>query len=213
VIESSSLLAFLAFTFVLVITPGASTAVVVRQTLLGGRAAGCAAASGAAVGNISHGFAAGLGLGLLVARWPAGIVLLRVGGAAYLAWLGLRSGYRAVRYTDGGLRIATDAGGDVAGDPSTGGFRQGLTVALLNPATMTFYLVVVPSFLPVSSRTAAFAVLAAVHVAMAFACHLLWVVAMETLRRVFRAPLARRLFEGAVAIALFALAARIVLSR
>ena len=41
------LIAYLSFTFLLAVTPGATTAVVVRNTLAGGRGAGFAAAAGA----------------------------------------------------------------------------------------------------------------------------------------------------------------------
>ena len=46
--------AFLSFTFVFVATPGATTAVVVRNTLDGGRRAGLFAALGAACANATH---------------------------------------------------------------------------------------------------------------------------------------------------------------
>ena len=86
-----SYLAYLPFTAVLVATPGAATAVVVRNTLAGGRRAGMAAALGAALGNTTHAAAAGLGLAVLVTRWPAGLTAIRVAGAAFLCWLGIRS--------------------------------------------------------------------------------------------------------------------------
>jgi threonine/homoserine/homoserine lactone efflux protein len=41
---------------------------------------------------------------------------------------------------------------------------------------------------------------------MAFACHSLWAVGLDRLRRLFRPPLARRLLEAATGIALAALA-------
>ena len=48
-----SFLAYLSFTFILVVPPGSTTAVVVRNTLEGGRRAGYATALGAALANIS----------------------------------------------------------------------------------------------------------------------------------------------------------------
>ena len=89
-------LAYFAFTAVLVATPGATTAVVVRNTLAGGRRAGMAAALGAAIGNTTHAVAAGLGLAVLVARWPDALTAIRIAGGVYLGWLGLRSLARAV---------------------------------------------------------------------------------------------------------------------
>ena len=204
------LFAYLTFTVMLVVTPGSTTAVVVRNTLRGGRTAGLAAAAGAAVGNTSHATAAGLGLAVVFARWPAALMLLRVSGAIYLAWLGLNSIYRVATQADGGLQIlASDA--DRASSLRGGSFRQGLVVNLLNPAIATFYLIVVPSFLPAGAPQWYFALLAAMHIALALTCHGVWAVALDSLRRLFRPPLARRVLEGATGIALLALAARVLI--
>jgi threonine/homoserine/homoserine lactone efflux protein len=203
-------LTYLVFTFILAVTPGSTTAVVVRNTLRGGRAAGLAAAAGAAVGNTSHATAAALGLAVLFTQWPIALTALRIGGAAFLTWLGLVSVYRAARHADGGVPLVTtsrSSGRDIA----SGGFRQGLAVNLLNPAIATFYLVVVPSFLPPAAPRWYFAALAAVHVAMAFTCHGVWALALDRLRELFRPPLARRVLEGATGVALLILAARVLL--
>lgn len=204
------LFAYLTFTVMLVVTPGSTTAVVVRNTLRGGRTAGLAAAVGAAVGNTSHATAAGLGLAVVFARWPAALMLLRVSGAIYLAWLGLNSIYRVATQTDGGLEMLGSDADRGASSLSGGSFRQGLAVNLLNPAIATFYLIVVPSFLPAGAPQWYFALLAAMHIALAFTCHGVWAVALDSLRRLFRPPLARRVLEGATGIALLALAARVL---
>lgn len=203
-----SLVAYLVFTFVLVITPGSTTAVVVRNTLAGGRAAGLASAAGAALGNSTHAIAAGLGLALLFARWPPAMTALKLGGAGYLAWLGATSLVRAIREVDGGLRMPRERGPRPAGDRAAS-FRQGLTVNLLNPAIATFYLVVVPSFVRGGAPRAMFAALAAVHVTMALVVHSGWAVALDAIASIFRPPLARRLLEMATGAALLGLAYRV----
>jgi threonine/homoserine/homoserine lactone efflux protein len=206
------LVAYLSFTFVLVITPGSTTAVVVRNTLTGGRTAGLAAAAGAAVGNTSHATAAGLGLGLVFARWPLALVVLRVAGAVYLAWLGVSSLYRVARFADGGLQLLSN-GPSRSLDPGQrrGSFRQGFTVNILNPAIATFYLIVVPSFLPTGAPRWYFAFLAATHVALALVCHGFWVIALDQVRRLLSRPAARRALEAATGVALLALAGRVFL--
>jgi threonine/homoserine/homoserine lactone efflux protein len=202
--------AYLAFTAILVITPGSTTAVVVRNTLLGGRPAGLAAAFGAAAGNSSHATAAGLGLAVVFARWPSALTMIRIAGAIYLGWLGVQSLIRAARYADGGVRMLASTDHQDAAQ-RRGSFRQGLLINLLNPAIATFYLVVVPSFVAAGGPRWHFAALAAIHVSMALACHSLWVIGLDTLRKLFRPPLARRLLEGATAVALLALAGRVLL--
>lgn len=206
----AALLAYITFTALLVFTPGATTAVVVRHTIAGGATGGFAAAAGAAVGNSSHAAAAGLGLALIFTRWPAALLALRVAGGCYLAWLGVISLLRAYRQADGGWQLPsadnysrTDAG---APTPMDHGFRQGLAVNLLNPAIATFYLVVVPSFVPATATRWSFITLAAIHILMAFTAHSLWVMALGTVRHVFASPRARRVLEGATGLALVLLA-------
>jgi threonine/homoserine/homoserine lactone efflux protein len=208
----SQLLAYLAFTFILVVTPGSTTAVVVRNALRGGREAGLRSAAGAAVGNTSHATAAGLGLALVFARWPLALSVLRIAGGLYLAWLGLTSMYRVARHADGGLQImSADEPSARSSERRHGSFQQGLAVNLLNPSIATFYLVVVPTFLPTGAPRWYFAGLALIHIAMAFICHGLWALALGRLRQMFQPPTARRLLEGAAGLALLALALHILL--
>jgi len=77
----SSYVAFFTFTFVLVVTPGSTTAVVVRNTLEGGRRAGYQTALGAALANITIAIACGLGLSVLIG--PANPALVGVDRARW----------------------------------------------------------------------------------------------------------------------------------
>jgi threonine/homoserine/homoserine lactone efflux protein len=208
-----SYLGYLAFTAVLVATPGATTAVVVRNTLAGGRRAGLAAALGAALANSTHAAAAGLGLAVLVTRWPDGLAAIRLVGALYLAWLGARSLARAVGYGRSDLMVSGDS--DVASRavdhrPS---FREGLAVNLLNPAIITFYLVAVPTFMPAGAARGYYLLLAGSHVLMAFGVHAVWVTGFDRLRETFAPPIARRWLEGVTGAALVALAVVIFVRR
>ena len=74
----SSYLAFFTFTFVLVVTPGSTTAVVVRNTLEGGRRAGYLTALGAALANSTIAIACGLGLSVLISVWPGSLEAIRI---------------------------------------------------------------------------------------------------------------------------------------
>lgn len=207
------LAAYVTFTAILVLTPGATTAVIVRNTLMGGRLAGFAAAMGAAMGNASHATAAGFGLAVVFARWPVAMTGLRFCGGAYLGWLGVRSLYRVVKYPDGGLQLVDPVGRAGQAEQTNRGssFRQGFAVNLLNPAIATFYLVVVPSFLPTGAPRWWFASLAAVHIVMALACHGTWAIGLDQVRRLFHSPGPRRTLEGATGVALVGLALRILL--
>jgi len=134
---------------------------------------------------------------------------VRVLGAAYLAWLGAVSLWRASRRT-GGLAVLRD-GSEPPPDGQGASFRQGLTVNLLNPAISTFYLVVVPSFVPAGAPRWYYAALALMHIGTAFGCHGFWTMAFDSLRHFFRTPARRMVLEGATGVAMICLAIRVVL--
>ena len=199
-------LAFLAVTAVFVVTPGSTTAVVVRNTLAAGHRAGLSAAVGAAAANSTHATLAGLGLWVLVGRWPALLDAIRAAGAAYLAWLGLQSLMRGLR--PGPSRLAAPSAVQPRAHRSS--FFEGLTVNLLNPAIISFYVAVVPTFMPPSPPRGYFALLAGSHVSMALVCHSGWVYAFHSLRQIFARPLVRRTLELLTAAAMLWLGWRVL---
>lgn len=205
---SSHYLAFLAVTAVFVVTPGSTTAVVVRNTLAGGHRAGLSAALGAAAANSTHASLAGLGLWVLVGRWPALLNAIRVAGAAYLAWLGLQSLVRAWPRPRP-PRLPTPPNGAQPLQRRSS-FVEGLTVNLLNPAIISFYLAVVPTFVPPSPPRGYFVLLAASHVSMALACHAGWAYAFHTLRKIFARPVVQRTLELVTAAAMLWLSSRVL---
>lgn len=204
------LLGYVSLTAALVITPGATTAVVVRNTLASGWRGGIAAAVGAAVANSTHATAAGLGLAVLVARIPALLIAIKIAGGLYLAWLGISS----LRRTMAGIPLPISST-IIQGDDGVAhhhALREGVTVNLINPAIATFYLAVVPTFIPDGASPGYYAQLAAIHVGMAFICHAVWAFGMDRLRHALAHPGARQGLEGLTAAALLLLAARVLMS-
>lgn len=180
--------AYFAATFVLVVAPGATTAVVVRNTIASGHRAGVQAAIGAAAANAIHATLAGVGLWVLLRRWPVVLDAIRLGGAAYLAWLGLKSIARV--WSGRRARVPHHESGEprLATIPGHSSFVEGFTVNILNPAIVTFYLAVVPTFLPPSPPAYYFVLLAATHVLLALACHTAWATAFHALRQIVARP-------------------------
>lgn len=203
------LAAYLTSTFVLAVTPGATTAVVVRNTLARGTRGGLGAAAGAATGNTIQAVVAGLGVAVLFARWPAAGTVLRVAGAAFLLWLGVGSIRRATR---GRTNLRGGSDGETIGGSIGGSYRQGLTVNLLNPAITSFYLVVLPSFMPQGAPPWYYAALAAAHVVIALVCHIAWALAFDRLRRGAARPALMRGLEVVTGLVLIALAIKVMAS-
>jgi threonine/homoserine/homoserine lactone efflux protein len=207
---ASLYLGYLAATVVLVLAPGATTAVVVRNTVAKGHSAGILAALGAAAANTAHATLAGLGLWVLLGRWPMVLDAMRVGGAGYLAWLGLKSlaRIRPARQPEAPMDgIAEPA---YAGDPPRASFLEGFTINILNPAIISFYLAVVPTFVPAAPPPYYFALLAGTHITLAFVCHAGWATAFHVLRQLIERPAVRVMVELGSAIAMLWLAARVL---
>ena len=135
------LAAFLGIAILVIVTPGQDTALTIRNTMLGGRPAGVATATGVAAGQACWTAAASIGLAaLLVASEPV-FVALKLAGAAYLVYLGLqalrhaiRPGTRTVERADGSQLAAHRA------------FRQGLLSNLGNPKMAIFFTSLLPQF-------------------------------------------------------------------
>ena len=203
-----NLWAFAAVTIPLVATPGASTAVVLRNALAGGTRAGVATAVGANAGSISYGLLTAFGLSILLQRWPGIWIVLRVSGTAYLAWLGIRSLMRARTCAQPRPSTAVNA----APPPLARSVREGFVTNMLNPSLATFYLLIVPEFIPRGAPFAASAMtLTAVHVSLAITWHVMWAAAGGTLAATLGRTGPRRVLEAISGIALLALALKLAI--
>jgi len=190
--------AYVIAAFALVVTPGVTTAVVIRRALAGGLRSGVATALGAAAGNCTHAILAGFGVTMVARQWPLAMKVLTIAGGAYLCWLGFKSIRRGIR---GDRSVVTGTPRHDA--RSSAG--EGLTVTLLNPSAIAFYLTVLPSYLPPGGGGRAFAELAAIHITLALTCHTLWAAGFSRIGALIGGPhTVRRLdvFAGAALVAL-----------
>jgi threonine/homoserine/homoserine lactone efflux protein len=167
-------LAFLLTALVVELTPGPNMATLASLTLQRGRIAGLAAVAGVGLGLAIVGGFAALGLSAVIAESAFLYQTLRWGGVAYLLYLA----YDAWR----------DASAPPEPDVELGGLRRlfltGLTVNLLNPKAMVFYVAVLPTFVVPEngSLVQQSLALAAVYVAVATAVHVVIVLLASRLR-------------------------------
>lgn len=198
---------FVAVTVPLVMTPGASTAIVLRNSLAGGTRAGCITALGVNAGSACYGLLTAFGFAMALARWPSAWAILRAGGVVYLGWLGAQSLVKAATASSPSRPLA-------AGVPqqATTYLYEGFLTNAFNPAIATFYLVLLPQFIPrdapiVQSTLA----LTAVHIGLAAPWHVTWAAAGGTLARVLAQGRARQIIEGVTGVMLLILAFRIAI--
>ena len=86
-----SLVAFVGLSALVICTPGPDTALIVRNTLTGGRSSGIATAAGVTMGILTWVLAASVGVVALLRASEPLFQTLKLAGAAYLVYLGLVS--------------------------------------------------------------------------------------------------------------------------
>ena len=134
------LLAFIGIATLVVVVPGPDMALVARNVIRHGRAAGYATSVGICVGTLGWALAAGFGVATLLAASAVAFTALKLAGAAYLVYLGITS-FR------GHDKTAVNGAGDRPGLTHQRAFLQGLLSALLNPKLGVFFLTLLPQFI------------------------------------------------------------------
>jgi len=141
-------------------------------------------------------------------RWPLVWVALRIGGTVYLVWLGLRSLQRASTYT----RVYPSPQPAMLPPPLGRSMREGFVTNVLNPSLATFYLLIIPQFIPRGAPFARSALtLTAIHVSLAIAWHLTWAAAGGALSETLARTRPRRALEAISGIALLTLALKLAI--
>ncbi len=171
---------FVATAIVLILTPGQDTFFILGRSLAGGRKAGIAAALGVSAGTVIHTLLAALGLSALLATSAYAFTAVKLAGAAYLIYIGVR----ALLSKSNGLAehpMPQARAGEWAA------FRQGMLTNLLNPKVALFFLALMPQFIAAASphKVAAFLALGMSFVMLGVVWCVVLAIAAAGLRGVF----------------------------
>ncbi|KQX79164.1 MULTISPECIES: LysE family translocator [Streptomyces] len=126
----TELLAVALITVLAVVSPGADFAMIVRNSYLYGRTTGLVAAAGVAAGVLVHVTYTMLGVGLLIASSTALFTVIKLAGACYLVYIGVRT-----------FLARADLDVDLGSRPGLsrlGALRTGFLTNALNPKTTLF---------------------------------------------------------------------------
>ena len=137
-----SILAVIVAGLALSVTPGPSMLYVLSRSVAQGRAAGLASAIGLCLGGMLLAIATALGLAALFSVFEGLVVILRLAGSAYLAWLGIGMILEARSSARQDLRVRS-----VTDRSFFDIVRQGIWVELLNPKTVLFFALFLPPFI------------------------------------------------------------------
>jgi threonine/homoserine/homoserine lactone efflux protein len=130
---------FLATSIAITFAPGPDNLQVLARGISQGRMAGFVSALGFAAGVTFHTTLAALGIAALLRSSPLAFQILKLAGAAYLIWIGIK----ALRSQ--GLAAA----GDRPRQPLATIFRQSVIGNIMNPKVTLFFVVFLPQFVDV----------------------------------------------------------------
>ena len=199
--------AFAAVAALIVVVPGPDMALVLRNGVARGRGAAVATALGINAGLLVWALAAALGIAALLHASGTAFTALKLAGAAYLVWLGLRALLDAWRGT-----------GDEATSSRhrrrTSPFRQGLLSNLFNPKIALVYTTLIPQFVDRGgSEIAQTFLLAAVFIAMGLVWLTGYALLVAEAGALLRRPSVRRVVNAVSGAVLTALGLRLALER
>ncbi|RJL23067.1 LysE family translocator [Bailinhaonella thermotolerans] len=188
--------------------PGPDLAIVMRQSVVAGRRAGMVTALGIGLGIFAWVLAAVLGVAALLAASALAFTIVKIVGAVYLVYLGVRALRSAARRAPAG-----QDGQPPRAVSAWAGFRQGLLTNLLNPKAAAFFIALVPQFLPGDAALGDTLLLSGVAMATAVAWFLLVANLVAVFRRVFARDAVRRGMDAVMGTALVALGVRLAVTR
>jgi threonine/homoserine/homoserine lactone efflux protein len=201
------LVAWVALSALLIATPGPDTALIIRNALAAGPRASTMSALGVAVGTLVWVTASAVGVGVLLERSSTAFTILKLAGAAYLGYLGLRSLFSRAR-DDTPAQVP---GSSRLGDKSA--WSQGLFSNLLNPKTGAFFVTVMPQFTIPGDPATRLVLMVAVFEALLIA----WLIAYgHVVSRLGRSGLGtrvRQVMTRVTGLVLIGLGARLALER
>ncbi|WP_331766314.1 LysE family translocator [Embleya sp. NBC_00896] len=138
-VSTDRLLAFAAMSFLLIVIPGPSVLFVIGRALGQGRRAALITVVGNTLGAYVLVVAVALGVGSIVERSVLAFTALKLVGAAYLVYLGVK----AVRQRGSLHAVFT---GDASAQSSWRTLWEGFAVGVANPKTIVFFAAVLPQF-------------------------------------------------------------------
>lgn len=192
------------------ITPGQDTLYIVTRSVAQGRAAGLWSVLGISSGSVVHTLAAAFGLSAILATSAEAFIVVKLVGAAYLVYLGVKMLLEPPAAPMPGVEAPA------ARESAWPIYRAAFLTNVLNPKVALFFLAFLPQFVApdASSRVTAFVFLGAVFVFNGTLWCLVLVMAASALSRRLRrnAAGARRLRQATGAV-FVGLGARLALSK
>jgi len=168
------------------LSPGPNTLAMISASISNGRRAGFSTALGSSTGGLVWATLTVMGAATLFDLFPKAVFILRLIGAAYLIWIGVKALQSARRGQGAALTVSQ------VNDSGWAAFRTGFLVIMTNPKAVMFFGSVFTAFVPVEAPIWVLVVIVIFSQTQAFLQHCLTVLVFSSQIVVRRFQLARR---------------------
>ncbi|KPW87062.1 Threonine/homoserine/homoserine lactone efflux protein [Pseudomonas congelans] len=170
-------LSFAMIALFVTLTPGPAVIMALSNSITHGPARAMVGSLGNALGLIVVATAVTAGLGAVLVASASAFLVLKIAGAGYLVYLGIKQWRSA--------RSAFDALANVPKAVSTGSlFIKGISVALTNPKAILFFIAFLPQFIqPGTFQVEQTGVLIVTFAGCSVVAHVFYVLLAQTLKR------------------------------
>jgi RhtB (resistance to homoserine/threonine) family protein len=200
------MLAFMGVVLLAAMAPGPDFVIVTRHAAISGRRAGMATGLGIASGVFAWAVVAAFGVASLLAASAVAFTAVKLVGAVYLAYLGVKalvSAWRRGQAVHAEVK-ATTVRPWVA-------YRQGLLTNLLNPKCAVFFVALMPQFLSTSPHWSDTLLLSALAVVVTAVWFTVLANIVGALRAFFTSKRVRRVLDSVTGAILVGLGVKIAL--
>jgi RhtB (resistance to homoserine/threonine) family protein len=200
------MLAFMGVVLLAAMAPGPDFVIVTRHAAISGRRAGTATGLGIASGVFAWAVVAAFGVASLLAASAVAFTAVKLVGAVYLAYLGIKALVSAWRR---GQTVHTEVQATTV-RPLVA-YRQGLLTNLLNPKCAVFFVALMPQFLSTSPHWSDTLLLSALAVVVTAVWFTVLANIVGALRAFFTSKRVRRVLDSVTGTILVALGIKIAL--
>jgi threonine/homoserine/homoserine lactone efflux protein len=204
----TQLLAFVGVSLLLAVTPGPDMAVVTKNALAHGRRGVLLTTTGIGLALVIWTTATAVGLSAVLRASADLLFVLKIAGAAYLAYLGVRT------LLDSRKRLADLLAASPPPAPAHAIFRQGFLSAISNPKLGVFFVTFLPQFVgPGQSLLPRLLELGFVFAVIGWTWMNVYGLLITRIRDVVTAPRVRQWMQRVTGVVLLGFGARLALER
>ncbi|WP_436860909.1 LysE family translocator [Staphylococcus caeli] len=203
------LVAFITITLLIIIVPGPDFFVVMKNSITSGKGNGAMAALGITTGHVCYFLLAIFGIIFILANMYYVFLAIKIMGAIYLIYLGIRSiisARQSMNFSTSQMKVHNVS--------YLTSYRQGFFSTILNPKALLYYISILPQFLSTGDAvTGQIAVLSAIVTTVILLWFTFCVYIFQYIKLLFTNRKVKAIFDYTVGAILIGLSLNLLLSK